>query len=74
VLVVHGRGLRSPGGRPVLKHATAQWLSHGIIGGYVLAFTTARLYDGGAGAVWVLLRRERRRGKFDVLLGAKRHD
>jgi len=74
VLVVHGRGLRSPGGYPVLKHATAQWLSHGTIGGYVLAFTTARTYDGGAGAVWVLLRRERQRGKFDVLQGAKRHE
>ena len=74
VLVVHGRGLRSPGGRPVLKHATAQWLSHGTIGAYVLAFTTARIYDGGAGAVWVLLRRERKRGKFDVLQGTKRHD
>jgi DNA-nicking Smr family endonuclease len=74
VLVVHGRGLRSPGGRPVLKHATAQWLSHGTIGAYVLAFTTARIYDGGAGAVWVLLRRERKRGKFDILQGTKRHD
>jgi DNA-nicking Smr family endonuclease len=74
VLVVHGRGLRSPGGQPVLKHAVAQWLSHGIIGGYVLAFTTARAYDGGAGAVWVLLRRERKRGKFDILQGAKRRD
>jgi len=74
VLVVHGRGLRSPGGQPVLKHATAQWLSHGTIGGYVLAFTTARAYDGGAGAVWVLLRRERKRGKFDILQGAKRRD
>lgn len=74
VLVVHGRGLRSPGGRPVLKHAVAEWLSHGTIGGYVLAFTSARAYDGGAGAVWVLLRRERKRGKFDVLQGAKRRD
>ena len=74
VLVVHGRGLRSPGGQPVLKHAAAQWLSHGTIGGYVLAFTTARAYDGGAGAVWVLLRRERKRGKFDILQGAKRRD
>ncbi|MBV8772397.1 MAG: Smr/MutS family protein [Deltaproteobacteria bacterium] len=74
VLVVHGRGRRSPGGRPVLKHATAQWLSHGTIGGYVLAFTTARMYDGGAGAVWVLLRRERKRGKFDILQGARRRD
>ncbi|MGH7932351.1 MAG: Smr/MutS family protein [Candidatus Binataceae bacterium] len=74
VLVVHGRGLRSPGGQPVLKHATAQWLSHGTIGGYVLAFTTARAYDGGTGAMWVLLRRERRRAKFDVLQGTKRRD
>jgi len=74
VLVVHGRGLRSPGGQPVLKHAAAQWLSHGVIGGYVLAFTTAQSYDGGAGALWVLLRRERQRAKFDVLQGHKRRD
>src|SRR5579863_2264603 len=74
VLVVHGRGLRSPGGLPVLKHAAAQWLSHGIAGGYVLAFATARPNDGGAGAVYALLRRERQRAKFDVLQGAKRRD
>jgi DNA-nicking Smr family endonuclease len=74
VLIVHGRGLRSPGGLPVLKHAAAQWLSHGIAGGYVLAFATARPNDGGAGAVYVLLRRDRRRAKFDVLQGAKRRD
>jgi DNA-nicking Smr family endonuclease len=74
VLIVHGRGLRSPGGLPVLKHAAAQWLSHGIAGGYVLAFATARPTDGGAGAVYALLRRERRRAKFDVLQGAKRRD
>lgn len=74
VLVVHGRGLRSPGGQAVLKHATAQWLSHGTIGGYVLAFATARPNDGGAGAVSVLLRRERRRAKFDVLRGTHRRD
>ena len=61
VLIVHGRGLRSPGGLPVLKHAAAQWLSHGIAGGYVLAFATARPNDGGAGAVYALLRRERQR-------------
>lgn len=72
VLIVHGRGLRSPGGQAVLKHATAQWLSHGVAGGYVLAFATARPSDGGAGAVYVLLRRERRRARFDVLEGARR--
>jgi DNA-nicking Smr family endonuclease len=74
VLVVPGRGLGSPGGRPVLKHATVHWLSHGMISGYVLGFVTARPTDGGAGAIYVLLRRDRRRAAFDVLNGAKRHD
>ncbi|HLK87286.1 MAG TPA: Smr/MutS family protein [Candidatus Binataceae bacterium] len=74
VLIVHGRGLRSPGGTPVLKHAAAQWLSHGHMGGYVLAFATARAADGGAGAMYVLLRRDRQRARFDVLQGAKRRD
>lgn len=73
VLIVHGRGLGSPGGRPVLKHAVSQWLA-GTFGGYVLAFTTARQQDGGAGAMYVLLRREKRRGPFDVLQGAKRRE
>ncbi|HUA34199.1 MAG TPA: Smr/MutS family protein [Candidatus Binataceae bacterium] len=73
VLIVHGRGLGSPGGRPVLKHAVSQWLAGGL-GGHVLAFTTARQPDGGAGAMYVLLRREKRRGPFDVLQGAKRRD
>ncbi len=72
VLVVHGRGLRSPGGHPVLKHASAGWLSHGAIGGHVLAFTSARPADGGAGATYVLLKREKSRAPFDILQGAKR--
>ena len=74
VLVVHGRGLGSPGGRPVLKHAAAQWLSHGEIGAHVHAFTSARPQDGGAGAMYVLLRRDRRRAAFDILQGAKHRD
>lgn len=74
VLVVHGRGLGSPGGRPILKHRAAQWLSHGEIGAHVHAFATSRPQDGGAGAMYVLLRRDRRRAPFDVLQGAKRRD
>jgi DNA-nicking Smr family endonuclease len=69
VIVVHGRGRGSPGGQPVLKRATARWLSHGMLSGYVLAFTTTRPQDGGAGAMYVLLRREPRRAPFDVLHG-----
>lgn len=57
ILLVHGRGLGSPGGRPVLKHALVRWLSRGELGRQVLCFCTAKPEDGGAGAVYVLLRR-----------------
>lgn len=57
VLVVHGRGLRSKDQIPVLKVKLKAWLTRGSIGTKVLAFSSARPYDGGAGAAYVLLRR-----------------
>jgi DNA-nicking Smr family endonuclease len=59
VLIVHGRGLNSKDKIPVLKGALHNWLERGKIGRSVLAFCTARPHDGGAGAVYVLLRRSR---------------
>ncbi|MBW1996327.1 MAG: Smr/MutS family protein [Deltaproteobacteria bacterium] len=56
VLIVHGRGLNSPDSFPVLKEGLPRWLSRGPVRKIVLAFATARPYDGGAGAVYVLLR------------------
>lgn len=57
VRVVHGKGLGSPGGEPVLKGKVRNWL---VQRGQVLAFTHARPCDGGHGALIVLL--DRRRG------------
>jgi DNA-nicking Smr family endonuclease len=57
VLIIHGRGHGSKEGVPVLKERLQGWLSRGRIGKGVLAFCTARPADGGAGAVYVLLRR-----------------
>lgn len=57
VLIVHGRGLNSKDQLPVLKEGLKTWLSQKRIGNMVLAFATARPQDGGAGAVYVLLRR-----------------
>jgi DNA-nicking Smr family endonuclease len=57
VLIVHGRGNHSKDQIPVLKQAVKSWLERGQIGRMVLAFATARAADGGAGAVYVLLRR-----------------
>ncbi len=56
VLVVHGRGLSSPG-KPVLKAMVQEWLTCGPWRKWVIAFSSARACDGGAGATYVLLRR-----------------
>lgn len=57
VLIVHGRGNNSKDNIPVLKVALTTWLERGRIARRVLAFCTARPTDGGAGAMYVLLRR-----------------
>ena len=56
VLVVHGRGLSSAN-RPVLKTKVIEWLTRGPWRKWVIAFSSARSCDGGAGASYVLLRR-----------------
>ena len=56
VLIVHGRGLGSENHIPVLKEKLRAWLTRGAIGKKVLAYTSARPFDGGTGAVYVLLR------------------
>ncbi len=53
VRIVHGKGLRSPGGEPVLKKKVAGWLAQRD---EVLAYCQAPNNDGGGGAVLVLLR------------------
>ena len=57
VLIVHGRGLNSPDSFPVLKERLPRWLGSGPVKKVVLAFATAMPYDGGTGAVYVLLRK-----------------
>ena len=57
LLVVHGRGLNSENHIPVLKEQLPIWLSRGPVRKIVLAFSTAMPYDGGTGAVYILLRK-----------------
>jgi DNA-nicking Smr family endonuclease len=56
VLIVHGRGLSSPS-EPVLKKKVIEWLTQGTWRKWVVAYSSARRCDGGAGATYVLLRR-----------------
>jgi len=74
VLIIHGRGLNSKDQVPVLKTRLAQWLARGSWARLALAFTSARPCDGGAGALYVLLRRQRHTGQrqpVKVTHGAK---
>jgi DNA-nicking Smr family endonuclease len=54
VRIVHGKGLKSPQGRPVLKGKVERWLR---LRDEVVAFSSARPVDGGTGALYVLLKR-----------------
>ncbi|MDR2353323.1 MAG: Smr/MutS family protein [Deltaproteobacteria bacterium] len=56
VLIIHGRGLRSPDKNPVLKSNLEGLLLKTHIKKYILAFCSARPCDGGTGASYVLLR------------------
>jgi len=57
VLIVHGKGLNSENHVPVLKKRVPLWLSRGPVRKIILAFATAKPYDGGTGATYVLLKR-----------------
>jgi DNA-nicking Smr family endonuclease len=56
VRVIHGRGRHSHKQQPVLKDAIQRWLCSRRMGCHVIAYTSARLCDGGGGAVYILLR------------------
>lgn len=60
VLAVTGRGKNSPGGHSVLKREIQEWLTRDPFRRVVLAFCTAQPKDGGAGAVYILLRKQKK--------------
>lgn len=56
VRIIHGKGLGSREGRPVIKHQLSGWLRRR---NDILAFSPALPRDGGGGAVYVLLQLEK---------------
>ncbi len=53
VRIIHGKGLGSKDGVPVLKLSVQQWLQ---CNKNVLAYCSCRPSDGGPGAVYVLVK------------------
>jgi DNA-nicking Smr family endonuclease len=64
VLIVSGRGLNSREKQPILKQSLVTWLTRAPLKRLVLAFASARPYDGGAGALYVILRRNKGKVSF----------
>lgn len=59
VLVITGKGSRSKEEGGVLRKKVPQWLKEGKLAGLILAAHPAKPKDGGEGAMYVLLRRQR---------------
>lgn len=59
VRIIHGKGLGSKNGEPVLKRKVASWLMQRE---EILAFCQARRTEGGGGAAVVLLKGAKRKG------------
>ena len=58
VIVITGKGRVSEGGG-VLRTQVPRWLNLAPVRGHILGFAEAQPKDGGAGALYVLLRRKR---------------
>ncbi|HID97035.1 MAG TPA: hypothetical protein EYP57_02435 [Thermodesulfobacteriaceae bacterium] len=56
IAFIHGRGLSSAR-EPVLKGSVIKWITRGPFRRFILSFSSAPIWDGGAGVTYVLLSR-----------------
>lgn len=59
LLVITGKGLRTEGGKGVLRQQVPLWLNMADLRPHILGFHRAQPRDGGDGALYVLLKRIR---------------
>lgn len=60
VLVVTGKGKNSINGMPVLRNKVQEWFTKDPFRRVILAFCTAKQEDGGTGALYVLIRKQKK--------------
>lgn len=65
VKVVHGRGLKSKN-VPVLKEKLKVWIIRAMNRKWVMAFSSARMCDGGPGATYILLKKNPVKKKIHI--------
>ena len=59
VLIITGKGTKNASGRGILRSAVPIWLSESHMRTWVHAYDYAAPRDGGEGALYVILRRQR---------------
>ncbi len=70
VLVVTGKGRNSLDGTPILRAKVQEWFTKEPFKRVVLAFCSAKMEDGGAGALYVLVRKRKKEyGKIQWDIG-----
>lgn len=60
VLVVTGKGKNSVNGMPILRTKVQEWFTKDPFRRVVIAFCTAKQEDGGTGALYVLIRKQKK--------------
>lgn len=66
VKVIHGRGLKSRH-TPLLKENLKKWIVKAMHRKWVIAFSSARMPDGGPGATYILLRRRPEKKRIRII-------
>lgn len=59
VLIITGKGLRPDGTKGIIRENVPRWLNEPEMRQRILVFRYAKVTDGGEGALYVLLRRQR---------------
>lgn len=60
VLVVTGKGKNSINGMPILRNKVQEWFTKDPFRRVIIAFCTAKQEDGGTGALYVLIRKQKK--------------
>lgn len=60
VLVVTGKGRNSINGMPILRNKVQEWFTKDPFRRVIIAFCTAKQEDGGTGALYVLIRKQKK--------------
>lgn len=59
ILIVTGKGNGTVEGRDSIKNSISKWMEHPNISSRVIKYTDAQKKDGGTGAIYVLLKRNK---------------